>query len=100
MVGCDILPPEGGVGLGPDGVERAVMPEAAVDEIGELVCMENEVGLYPEDSPFCAVGRQPERNAAAPDGGAVGAHGRHQSPLYVLVPFSANAGHEFLTSQS
>jgi len=37
MVGCDILPPEGGVGLGPGGVERAAVPEAAVDEGDEAV---------------------------------------------------------------
>ena len=37
-VGCDIISPEGGVGLGPGGVERAAVPEAAVDSKVAVAC--------------------------------------------------------------
>jgi len=36
-VGGDLLPPEGGVGFGRRGVERAAGPAAVVDENGEAV---------------------------------------------------------------
>ena len=35
-VGGDLISPKGGVGLGRGGVERAAVPEAAIDEDGEL----------------------------------------------------------------
>ena len=38
MVGCDTLPPEGGVGLGPGGVDRAAVPEAAVEAKVAVAC--------------------------------------------------------------
>ena len=41
MVGCDILPPEDGVGLGPGGVERAAVPEAAVDAEVAVACFQS-----------------------------------------------------------
>lgn len=39
-VGADLLPPKGGVGFGLRAVERAAVPEAAVDEDGELEAAE------------------------------------------------------------
>ena len=36
-VGGDLFAPEGGVGFGPGGVNRAAVPEAAVDEDGEAM---------------------------------------------------------------
>ena len=51
------------MGLGPGGVEPAIVPEAAVDEDGESACAENEGCLYAKDFPFRAVGRPPERSA-------------------------------------
>lgn len=41
MVGCDILPPEDGVGLGPGGVERAAVPEAAVEAEVAVACFQS-----------------------------------------------------------
>jgi hypothetical protein len=39
-VGGDLLSREGGVGLGPDGVERATMPEAAVKAKLAVACFQ------------------------------------------------------------
>ena len=50
-VGGDFLSPEGGVGLGPGGMERAAVPEAAVDENGEPACAKDEVGFYGLEGP-------------------------------------------------
>jgi hypothetical protein len=40
IVGCDILSPEGGVALGPGGVERAAVPETAVEAKVAVACFQ------------------------------------------------------------
>ena len=40
-VGRNLISREGGVGLGPDGVERAVMPEAAVEAEVAVACFQS-----------------------------------------------------------
>ena len=47
-VGGNLLLPEGGVRFRRRGVERAAVPEAAVDEDGEAVSPEDKVGFHAE----------------------------------------------------
>ena len=42
-VGGDFFAPEGGVGLGPDGVERAAVPKAAVEAEVAVACFPSMV---------------------------------------------------------
>ena len=44
-VGGNLIAPKGGVGFRPGGVERAAVPEAAVDEESELEVREDVVGF-------------------------------------------------------
>ena len=65
--------PEGGVGFGRRGVERAAGSEAAVDEDGEAVRAEDDVRFHAEGASGPWRGGAAERGAAAPAGDAVAA---------------------------
>ena len=83
MVGCDILSPEGGVGLGLGGVERAAVPEAPVDEDGEFARAEDEVGPIEE------------RLVTPSAGDAVKTEDRRETQLGGFVVERADRGHYF-----
>jgi hypothetical protein len=92
--GGELFAPEGGMGLGPGGVEPAIVPEAAVDEDGESACAENEGCLYAKDFPFRAVGRPAKRCAPPPAGDAVGAKYRDEPQLGGRVAALADGRHD------
>ena len=78
-VGGDLLAPKSGVLLGLRGMERAAMPEAAVDEDGEAVRAEDEVG-HPAEGFFRRARSGPaERGSSAPAREAVGAEERDEA---------------------
>ena len=93
-VGGNLVAPEGRVGLGPGGVERAAVPETAVDEDGESACAEDEVGFYAEGFWFCGVGRPAKRRAPPPAGDAVGAKDRDEPQLGGRVAARADGRHD------
>ena len=64
--------PEGGVGFGRRGVERAAGPETAVDEDGEAVRAEDEVGFHAEGLQPRPFAFPPERSSSPPTGAGMG----------------------------
>ena len=93
-VGGDLISPEGGVGLGPGGVERAAVPEAAVDENGEPARAEDEVGFYAEFLQLQTFNFPLERSSSPPAGDAVGAKDRDEPQLGGRVAARADGRHD------
>ncbi len=80
-VGGDLFAPEGGVGFGRRGVERAAVSEAAVDEDGKFVWAEDEVGFCAEGLQLQTFNFPLERSSSPPAGDAVGAEERDEAQL-------------------
>ena len=80
-VGGDLLSPEGGVGFGLGGVERAALPETAVDEDGEFARAEDEVGSDAEGFWFREFGWLAKRRASLTTLDAVDAAVCHERKL-------------------
>ena len=93
-VGGNLVAPEGRVGLGPGGVERAAVPETAVDEDGESACAEDEVGFYAEFFLPQAFNFPLERSSSPPAGDAVGAKDRDEPQLGGRVAARADGRHD------
>lgn len=91
LVARDFSLPELGVLFGLSGVERATVPEAAVDKNGEFACAENKIRT---DLKLTLVRLKLERGAPAPAGDAGGAHHRDQTKLGIFVSSAANARHD------
>ena len=85
--------PEGGVRFRRRGVEGAAGTEAAVDEDGEAVRAENEVGFHAEGLQPRPFAFSPERGTAAPAGDAVGAEERYEAQLGGCIAPRADGGH-------
>ena len=71
-VAGNFFAPELGILLGRRGVEGAAVPEAAVDEDGEAVRAENEVGFHAEGLQLQTFTFPLERSASAPAGAGMG----------------------------
>ena len=84
-VGGNLFAPEGGVGFRLRGVERATVPETAVDENGEAVRAENEVRFHAEFLQRQAFNFALKRSSSPPAGDAVGTHDRDQTELRVAI---------------
>ena len=93
-VGGDLFPPEGGVGLGRGGVERAAVPEAAVDEDGEPARAEDEVGSDAEFLQLQTFTFPLERSSPPPAGDAVGAKDRDEPQLGGRIAARADGRHD------
>jgi len=89
-----VLSPKGRVGLGLGGVERAAVPEAAVDENGEFARTEDEVGFYAEFLQLQTFNFPLERSSPPPAGDAVGAKDRDEPQLGGRVAARADGRHD------
>ena len=75
-----------GVGLRFGGVERAAVPAAAVDEAGEAVRTENEIGFHAKRLQLQTCNFPLERSSSPPAGDAVRAEERDEAQLGAALP--------------
>jgi hypothetical protein len=89
----DLPPPKRRTGSRPGGVLRAAMPEAAVDEDGDVKPRENKIGFHPASAPWfgflilvpCSLGLERKRLSSPPARDAIRSENLNQPQFGALV---------------